>query len=102
MRASLTTIVVLCALALSRCVAAADMYPITKGDKKFLAEIVDAVRKKDAAWLASHMVYPLSLLTSNATRIVKTKEEFTPILARKLTESIRSEIAVAATKPPFK
>ena len=95
------TILVLCAISLSQC-AAMEMYPITEGDKKFLSEIVEAVRKKDAEWIASRMVYPISLVTSNGTWTVKTKEQFRSILARNLTEFVRAKIVAAAAEPLFK
>src|SRR3982074_1044158 len=98
MRTVFTTILVLFALSRPVSIAAADFYPVTEADKKFLAETVDAVRKKDVAWIAGHMVYPLSLVASNRTRIVKTKEQFTPILARELTQSVLAKIADAAKK----
>jgi hypothetical protein len=92
----------LLAFLLPRFVLAVDIYPITGDDRKFLTQIVDAVDRKDITWLASHMVYPLSVVTSNQTRVVKGKEEFKPILARELSESLRAKISGEANKPLFK
>ncbi len=102
MHTVLGTILVLLALSRPLSVVAFDFYAVTDADKKFLAEILDAVHKNDVAWIAGHMVYPLSLVASNGTRIVKTKEEFIPILAREFTESVRAKITNDAKKPLFK
>ena len=102
MRKVFTVVLVLAALSRPLSAAASDFYSVTDADKKFLTEIVDVMRKNDAAWIASHMVYPLSLVASNHTRVMKTKEEFTPVLAQKLTESVRAKIAGDAEKPLFK
>jgi hypothetical protein len=102
MRLTLTAILVLLALAFPRFVAAADIYPITAADQKFLAEVVDAIHKKDVVWLAGHMAYPISVTVSNRTYVVKSQKEFAPILSRGLTDRIRTQIADAAKAPLFK
>jgi hypothetical protein len=102
MRTTLTAIVVLFAITLNRPVLAADMYPVTDADKRFLSEIVGALQKKDSAWIAAHMVYPLSVVVSNRTRIVKSKEEFAPIVGRQLTDSLRTNIVGLAKEPLFR
>src|SRR6185369_1739724 len=61
-------------------------YPITEVDKRFLAQVVNAVQKKDVAWIAQHMLYPLSVTNSNNTQLVKTEKEFEKILSRDLTD----------------
>jgi len=102
MRTTLTAILVLFAFTLVRCVVAADTYPVTDADKKFLAEIVGALQKKDSAWIACHMVYPLSVTVSNRTHTVKSQEEFVPILSCELTDSIHTKIIELAKEPLFK
>ena len=99
MRATLTAILVFFAIALARCVVAADAYPVTDADKKFLAEIVGALQKNDTTWLAGHMNYPLSVVVSNRTHIVKSQAEFASILNRQLTDTIRTTPR-AARNPP--
>lgn len=79
-----------------------DFYPVTELDKKFLAEIVNAVQKRDTTWIAEHMVYPLSITISNETQITNTKEDFKRILDRELSRQIRTNIVKAAKKPLFK
>jgi hypothetical protein len=81
---------------------ALDPYPVTEADKKFLAEIVNAVQKQDTVWIADHMMYPLSIVVSNQTRIVNTKEEFRPILGQELSHEIRTKIVHDAKQPLFK
>src|SRR4051812_48584442 len=102
MRIALTAISILFISIFVRCAVASDMYPITDTDKKFLTEIVSALQKKNSAWIAGHMVYPLSIVVSNRTHIVKSKEEFVHILGRELTDSVRGKITAAAKEPPFK
>ncbi len=102
MRTTLTAVVVLFTTTLVRSVFAADMYPVTDADKRFLSEIVGALQKRDSAWIAAHMVYPLSVVVSNRTRIVKSKEEFAPIVGRQLTDSLRTNIIGLAKEPLFK
>ena len=102
MRTILTAIVVLFVITLVRSVLAADMYPVTDADKRFLSEIVGALQKKDSAWIAAHMAYPLSVVVSNRTRIVRSKEEFAPIVGRQLTDSLRTNIIGLAKEPLFK
>jgi hypothetical protein len=102
MRTTLTAILILFAIAFVRCAVAAGAYPVTDADKKFLAEIVGALQKKDTAWLASHMSYPLSVVVSNRTHIVKSQEEFSSILSLELTDSIRTKIIELAKQPLFK
>lgn len=102
MRATLITIIILLSLALSPSVHAAEMYSVTEADKSFLAEVLDAIHKNDTEWIAGHMVYPLSVVVSNRTRTVKSKEEFAPILRRELTRSLRSKIVDAGNEAPFK
>jgi hypothetical protein len=48
------------------------------------------------------MDYPLSIVVSNQTRIVKTKEEFRPILDRELLKGIKTKIMREAKEPLFK
>lgn len=98
----LTIILVLFACGVVWCAPAADTYPVTDADKKFLADIVGALQKKDTAWIAGHMAYPLSVVVSNRTHIVKSQEEFAPILGRELTDGIRTKIIELAKQPLFK
>jgi hypothetical protein len=79
-----------------------DAYPVTADDKKFLASVVDAINRKDFAWVANHTIYSVSITTSNGTQLVDTSEEFREILSRYLTDSIRAKILDAAKQPLFK
>jgi len=97
-RVILTAILVFVA----HCAFAGDAYPLTEADKKFLAEIVGALQRNDSAWIAGHMVYPLSVGAGNRKQIVRSKEEFAAILSSKLTDGVRARIADAAQEPPFK
>jgi hypothetical protein len=77
-------------------------YPITPADKRFLASVVDAIKRKDITWIANHMIYPLSITSSNGAQVVTTKEEFQTILSRDFTDSIRAKILDAAKQSLFK
>jgi hypothetical protein len=79
-----------------------DAYPITADDKKFLASVVDAINRRDFAWIANHTIYSVSIASSNGTQLVDTSEEFREILNRELTDSIRAKILDAAKQPLFK
>jgi hypothetical protein len=63
---------------------------------------VDAIDRKDFAWIANHMIYPLSVDSSHRTQPLNSKEEFRIILSRDLTDTIRAKILDAAKKPLFK
>jgi hypothetical protein len=79
-----------------------DGYPITADDKQFLASVVDAVGRKDFAWIANHTIYSVSITSSNGTQLVESSEEFRKILSQDLTDSIRAKILDAAKQPLFK
>jgi hypothetical protein len=79
-----------------------DPYPITDTDKKFLAEVINAVENTNDVWVADHMSYPLSITVSNKTQVVNTREEFKSILSRQLTKDIRAKIIKEARQPLFK
>jgi hypothetical protein len=81
---------------------ALDHFPVTDADKKFLSEVVLAVNQKDTSWIANHMAYPLSFVSSNQTRLVKTEKEFAAVLKQNLTDNIRAKIVNDAKKPLFK
>jgi len=102
MRTTLAAVLALFAMAHVLCALGADMYPVTDADKKILSEIVGALQRKDSTWIADHMIYPLSVVVSNRTRSVRSKEQFLPILRRELTDSRRAKILELAKEPLFK
>jgi hypothetical protein len=101
-RVLVTVLVSFFALTLPHRLSALDFYPITSADKAFLSEVVDAIRRKDAAWIADRMAYPVSVVTGKARHVVNDKKEFTPILRRALTRKIRAKLKGDAKKPLFK
>jgi hypothetical protein len=102
MRLLVTLLFGLFALSLPSPANPSDFYTVTEADKKFLSEVVDSVGRKDAVWIADRMVYPISVVTTKGTRLVKKKEEFTKLASQELTDSIRAKIAEAAKKQSFK
>jgi len=90
------------AFVLSISASASDFYPVTEADKKFLGEVVDALTRKDAAWIADHMVYPLSIVANDRKRVVKSKRRFVAIVRREFAGGVGARIAEAAKAPLFK
>jgi len=80
---------------------AGDWYPITLSDQQFLSEVVDAVTRRDMAWIADHMSYPVSVTSNGRRRIVKRKK-FTAVLQREFTDDVRARLLEAAKQPLFK
>ena len=80
---------------------AGDWYPITLSDQQFLSEVVDAVTRRDMAWIADHMSYPVSVTSNGRRRIVKRKK-FTAVLRREFTDDVRGKLLEAAKQPLFK
>ena len=102
MRLQVAVFVILIAIVTPLLAATPNFYPISEADKKFLAEIADAVQKNDTNWIAEHMVYPLSIVEDNKKRIVTTREQFMPVISQKFTVELRANITAAAKKPLFK
>jgi len=82
--------------------ATADDYLASSPEKQFLSAITNAVATQNTAWLAEHMVYPVSVVVSNGTQMVKTPDALAKILDQKLTAEIRAKILKAAGEPLFK
>jgi hypothetical protein len=76
--------------------------PVPDHDRQFLAQILDALKKDDIAWIANHMNYPISIDTDGKKQIVNTKEEFIPIAKQRFTDDVRAKIADDAKEPLFK
>ena len=51
-------------------------YDVTSADKAFLSDVLAAVEKKDAAWIASHTLLPVAVGSGNERRIVKSEKDF--------------------------
>ncbi len=98
----LVSVFLILAAALSLGANASDFYPVTKGDREFLSEVVKAVTSKDTAWIADHVNYPLSVTTDKGKRLIRGKHEFSVILKRKLTDKVVAEIVEHSKRPLFK
>jgi hypothetical protein len=90
------------AVALPFSTIASDLYRVTETDKKFLSEIVEAVKRKDAPWIAEHMAYPVLVNTANGDQLVKGKKKFSAILSIRFTDSAFAKLPDDARKPLFK
>ena len=77
-------------------------YEITDGDRKFLADVLSAVARKDANWIAAHSAIPLVVETPTGNKIVKTEKEFASILESKLSIALCTKMQLDATKPLFR
>jgi hypothetical protein len=75
---------------------------ISDPDKKFLAEVLNKIRNKDTAWIARNINYPISVSTDKGKRIIRTKEDFEPVLRRQLTDKVIAQIAADARRALFK
>jgi hypothetical protein len=77
-------------------------YEITPADKEFLADVLAAVEKKDAAWIARHTLLPVAVGSGKERRMVKSEEEFRKVVARALTPEIAERMRTDAKEPLFK
>jgi hypothetical protein len=77
-------------------------YDVTASDQRFLSDVIAAVGRKDAAWIAAHSALPIAVVAGNEHRILKKKEEFAEVVARSLTEDLCARIRAEAKKTIFK
>jgi len=77
-------------------------YDVTPADKAFLADVLAAVEKKDAAWIASHTLLPVAVGSGKERRVVKSEKEFRRIVARAITPEIAERMRADAKEPLFK
>lgn len=76
-------------------------YPITAADREFLAQVLRAVQSKDAAWIADHTLYPVTIRTSREQRTIDSPQDFTSILSSELTPELARKLSAAAAQPLF-
>jgi hypothetical protein len=74
---------------------------VTEADRKFLAEVVAAVSRKDAAWIVMHSNLPMALVAGDKRRILE-KEEYTRLVSQALTDSFCARFQSEAKKDLFK
>jgi hypothetical protein len=78
-------------------------YPVTPADRKFLAEVLSAVEKKDAPWIAKRTSLPVIVASGKARRVVKSRKEFQTIIAGAFSsDAIYRKMQVDAQAPLFK
>jgi hypothetical protein len=77
-------------------------YEITDSDREFLADVLSAVARKDANWIAAHTAMPLVVETSTGKKVVKTEKEFTSVLESKFSIALCTRMQLDATKPLFR
>ena len=77
-------------------------YEVTSADKAFLSDVLAAVEKKDAAWIASHTLLPVAVGSGKERRIVKSEKEFRAIVARSLSPELTRQMRADAKDPLFK
>ena len=76
-------------------------YPITASDREFLAQVLRAVQSKDAAWIANHTFYPVTIRTSREQHTIDSPQAFAAILSSELTPELAQKLSAAAAQPLF-
>ena len=77
-------------------------YKITPEDRKFLSQVMTAVEKKDANWIASHTALPVVVTIDGKQRLIEEEGVFSAIVARQLTTKLRDRLRAANRTTPFK
>ncbi|HEY4283023.1 MAG TPA: hypothetical protein VGM62_08155 [Chthoniobacterales bacterium] len=77
-------------------------YDVTPADKAFMAEVLAAVQRKDAAWIASHTLLPIAVGSGEKHRIVKSEKEFRAIVDRSLSADLTHRMKMESKHPLFK
>ena len=77
-------------------------YEITEGDRKFLADVLSAVARKDAHWIAAHSAIPLVVETPSGKKVVKTEQELALVIESKFSIALCTKMQLDATKPLFR
>ena len=77
-------------------------YEVTPSDRKFLSSVLAAVERKDADWIAAHTSLPIAVTLNGDRRVLKKKEEFAAIVARSLTDDLRTRFRSEGKKELFK
>jgi len=77
-------------------------YDVTPADKAFLLDVLAAVEKRDAAWIASHTLLPIAIGSGKERRIVRSEKEFRKMLERSLSLDLSKQMQADAKDPLFK
>ncbi len=88
------------AAAMSRAEIAA--YDVTSADKAFLLDVLAAVEKRDAAWIARHTLLPVAVGSGKKRRIVRSEIDFRKILERSISLDLAKRMQADAKDPLFK
>jgi hypothetical protein len=75
---------------------------VTAADKAFLEDVLVAVEKMDAAWIASHTLLPVAVGSGKERRIVKSEKEFRRVVTRALAPEIAKRMRTDSKEPLFK
>ncbi len=78
-------------------------YIVTDGDRRFLAEVISAVERQDADWIAAHAKLPMveAGKSGSKRKMIKTKKQLKSLLAGELTPALLKEMQLAAKEPLF-
>jgi hypothetical protein len=87
--------------ACASCAIAAEVKPgaVTDADRKFLADVVSAVERKDVSWIVRHSNLPMA--TGN-DRHVMSESEYALRIREALTDGFCARFRSAANNEPFK
>ena len=74
-------------------------YALSDAERQFVDDVMLAVKNNDTSWIADHMIYPLSIVTSDEISVVGSKQGFKKVLARRFTDDVRGKLQDAAQGP---
>jgi hypothetical protein len=74
---------------------------VNGADRKFLAEVVSAVHRKDAAWIVAHSCLPMASVTEGRRQVLGNKE-YAEMVRQALTADFCARFQADAEKKPFK
>lgn len=74
---------------------------VSAADREFLAAVVAAVSRKDAAWIVSHSNQPMADTTHGDRRVLSARE-YRRLVTATLTDPFGARFAAAAREEPFK
>ena len=75
---------------------------VTESDRRFLSDVVAAVARRDAEWIAAHSALPMVIRPDSERRLVKTEEEFAKVISELLTDRVRIMLESEAKQEPIK
>ena len=78
-------------------------YTVNDGDRRFLVEVLLAVKRQDVGWIAAHAQLPMVAGEKRGSKrkIITTQKQLKLLLTGKLTPALLKEMQEAAKEPLF-